>query len=151
MVFSSTLNSTANTSSYTPEVIASRFFFFEVSLHKRVKFCAASKLLNLLCLFQAYITWNSSNVAYVPPSHPYTCMASALAPAPSAVDTLAVVPYFTDGPEVTLQLTWSPPAILNGDLSSFDVCIGSIPLDPHEEIVADGRHECSTSIVRHNS
>ena len=98
---------------------------------------------------QTYIMWNSSSIPYVPSAHIYTCELSALSPAPSLVENFTVISFFTDGPEVTLSLEWSSPAIINGQLASYDICIGPISLEPEEDVSNDGVHECSRQIVCH--
>ena len=51
--------------------------------------------------------------------------------------------------ELNLYLEWSPPSIANGELMSYDICIGSVPLEPDQDIPNGGDHECSTVQVGH--
>ena len=94
--------------------------------------------------FQTYISWNSTAIPYTPPRHDYLCTASAVSPAPSQVENLTIIPSFTSDLEVNIYLEWSPPSITNGELMSYDICIGSVPLDLDEDIPSSGEHECST-------
>ena len=98
---------------------------------------------------QALIVWNSSSIPYVPPAHVYTCELSAVSPAPGFVENFTTTSFFTNGPEITLYLEWSPPMIINGQLASYEVCIGSTPLEPEEETADVGVYECFDQIVSH--
>ena len=77
---------------------------------------------------QSNVTWNRTSTPYVPPEHSYTCTESAISPAPSLVENFTVSSYSIDGPQITLDLHWLPPTMPNGELSEYEVCIGSEPL-----------------------
>ena len=88
------------------------------------------------------VTWNSSSIPYVPPAHLYTCELSSLSPAPSLVNNFTIVSRSINGAEVNLSFKWSPPTVINGQLASYAICIGSTPLEPEEE-PQDNVHKCS--------
>ena len=73
----------------------------------------------------------------------YTCRASVLSPAPSAVNNVTVISYEIQNHEIVLDLTWHPPSTPNGVLASYKICAGGDPLQPDEEIEANSRqHQC---------
>ena len=95
---------------------------------------------------QMYITWDS-NIPYVPPRHLYMCEQSALSPAPSLVQNITIISYFIDHAEVTMYLEWSPPLTLNGELRSYEVCIGNEKLKPTDIVNSKSLTQCESEIV----
>ena len=95
---------------------------------------------------QMYITWDS-NIPYVPTRHLYMCEQSALSPAPSLVRNIRIISYFIDHAEVTMYLEWSPPLTLNGELHSYEVCIGNEKLKPTDIVNSKSLTQCESEIV----
>ena len=84
------------------------------------------------------MTWNSTNLPYVPPrltplSYDYECSLSTLSPPPSPVTNLELISYAIRQFDITLTLSWSPPSVPNGLLAPYNVCIGTVPLEPTQE------------------
>ena len=101
----------------------------------------------MLCLnqLQTYVIWNTSTVPYIPPSYSFACTESALSPAPSLVQDFTVNSYSTNGNQITLDMDWSPPSVPNGELVSYEICIGGEPLAPTEDPTGtDGGHTCTS-------
>ena len=89
---------------------------------------------------QSHVTWNRTSTPYVPPEHSYTCTESAISPAPSLVENFTVSSYSIDGPQITLDLRWSPPTMPNGVLKDYQICIGGEPLP--NNTVPDHSYAC---------
>jgi hypothetical protein len=84
------------------------------------------------------VTWNASNIPYVPPrltmsGYDYECSLSTLSPPPSLVTNLTLDSYNIRQFDITLILSWSPPSFPNGVLGPYDVCVGIMPLEPTQE------------------
>ena len=84
---------------------------------------------------------------YIPPRHTYNCIESAVPPRPYPIENFIVTPCSINDSTISLALEWSPPPIINGELDSYDVCIGSEPLEPDEEILSNTSHDCSSHKV----
>ena len=61
-----------------------------------------------------------------------TCRVDALAPRPApAIDVQLSGQFKRMGPaHFLIPLHWTPPTETNGELSQYDVCIGTTPLGP---------------------
>lgn len=84
------------------------------------------------------MTWNASNIPYVPPrltsfGFDYECRLSTLSPPPSQVTNLELESYNIRQFDITLTLRWSPPSFPNGILAPYNVCVGNTPLGPTQE------------------
>ena len=84
------------------------------------------------------MTWNASNIPYVPPrltslGFDYECSLSTLSPPPSPVTNLELESYNIRQFDITLMLRWSPPSFPNGILAAYNVCAGNTPLRPTQE------------------
>ena len=87
---------------------------------------------------QMSVVWNSSSIPYVPPSYNYTCVESTRLPAPSLVENFTVTSCSVNDSLITLDIEWSPPSTVNGELDSYDIWMSfSIQdiLEPHEDRV----------------
>lgn len=94
-------------------------------------------------MLQTYVIWNS-NIPYVPPRHTYNCIVSTVPPHPYPVENFTVTACSINDSTISLLLEWSPTSIVNGELDSYDVCVGSEPLEPDEEISSNTTHDCSS-------
>ena len=94
-------------------------------------------------MFQTYVEWNSDSLIYTRESTLYKCEESVVSPAPSPVNNFTVISYNLDRvPFITLNMRWSPPSTPNGVLTSYNVCIGSEPLNPEEDVQPNTGHIC---------
>ena len=82
-----------------------------------------------------YVVWNSNSIPYVPPSHIYTCIESTHPPAPSLVENVTVTSCSVNDSTIALHIEWSPPTVVNEELDSYDVWIGTDILEPDEDRV----------------
>lgn len=79
-------------------------------------------------MIKMHINW-IGNLTYRPAEHTYTCFISTTSPAPSSVQELVIDGYSISADfKVSLNLSWLPPAVPNGMLNYYDVCIGRQPL-----------------------
>ena len=61
------------------------------------------------------------------------------------VENFTVDAYEVNGSQITLNLDWTPPAIPNGVLAPYNVCIGREPLGVDEtDPGSDEGHTCTT-------
>ena len=99
---------------------------------------------------QTNVTWNSNNVLYVPnrfqTNYDYECSQSTRSPPPSLVRNFTVISYSFKFSEITLNLSWSPPLVPNGELAPYNICIGIQPLRPDEEVQPNTGHFCNTTV-----
>ena len=99
---------------------------------------------------QTNVTWNSNNFLYVPDrfrtKYDYECSQSTRSPPPSLVRNFKVISYSVNSSKITLNLSWSPPLVPNGDLAPYDICIGAQPLQPNEEVQPHTGHFCSSIV-----
>ena len=97
--------------------------------------------------FQTFVDWNSDGLIYTPPPNIYKCEESVVSPAPSPVNNFKVISYhLNEVPFITLSMTWSPPSTPNGELAPYNVCIGSEPLGPEEDVQPNTGHICGNLI-----
>ena len=90
---------------------------------------------------QTYVMWNISG-PYIPPKHTYTCVQSTFYPVPGPIDDLSITSCSVRGSNISVELQWSPPSVIIGELHSYDICTGNIPLVPDQEIPNNGSHKC---------
>ena len=89
--------------------------------------------------------WNTSTVPYTPPSYSFTCIESAVSPAPSPVLNFTVASYSINDNQITLDLDWLPPSMPNGELAPYNICIGGEPLAPSkDQSRIRGGHTCAS-------
>lgn len=98
---------------------------------------------------QTFAIWNISG-PYVPPKHIYTCVQSSYYQVPSLVDDLNITSCKINGSDISIELKWSPPAVIIGNLDFYDVCIGNVSLMPDQETTNNGSHKCSKLNVHVN-
>ena len=79
------------------------------------------------------VMWDSSNIPYVPPHHPYHCVESTRPPAPSLVERITITSCLVNNSAASLQIEWSPPLVINGELDFYNIWIGRVVLQPLEE------------------
>ena len=77
--------------------------------------------------------WNSG-IPYTPPSYSYNCTISTMAPRPYLVESFTVNVCSINDTTINLNLTWSPPTLVNGGLDSYEICMGNEPLESNEGI-----------------
>ena len=81
---------------------------------------------------QMFVMWNSGSIPYVPPRHNYTCVESTHPPAPSLIEEVMATSCSVNDSIIKLDVEWSPPAVINGELDFYDIWIDDVSLLPHE-------------------
>jgi hypothetical protein len=106
-----------------------------------------AKLLLNTCLdaiLQTYVNWNS-DIPYTPPRYDYGCQISTVPPRPYPVETFTVTSCsLNDSTIIILYIDWLPPSTIYGVLESYDICLGSVSLEPNEEM-SNKSHDCRKS------
>ena len=101
--------------------------------------------------FQTFVEWNHENALYLPERFLYKCRKEVVSPPPNPVENFTIVSYqiVDNRRSIHLTMEWSPPSEPNGELAAYNVCIGSEPLDPQEEVQQHSLHICGDLDVSH--
>ena len=94
-----------------------------------------------------YVIWNNGSILYVPPRKIYTCIESTQPPGPSPIENITVISCSVYASVMNLHVQWSPPAIYNGELDFYELCLGRVPLLPNEGMPNHVDYDCTHSAL----